>query len=91
MQPEITQIAPNDIWIVHRDAKYFIRYDAGAHQHIWREDEIAAHDAQQILAATPNTVMPVIIKVLRQIQQQQQKAGVSRPQSNWQRDTKNAL
>ncbi|MCH1918202.1 hypothetical protein L9G15_02025 [Shewanella sp. A3A] len=67
---------------MRRAGKCFIRYDAGAHTHIWREDEIAAADAEAILSAVPNTVMDAITKVLWQLQQQQ----VNAPQSNWLRE-----
>lgn len=79
MEAEIIHLAPHEVWIVRRDRQCFIRYDAGAHTHIWREDEIATADAEAILSAAPDTVMQVITKVLWQLQQQQVKA----PQSNW--------
>lgn len=34
--------------IVFRDDSYFVRYDAGAHQATWREDEISELEAMTI-------------------------------------------
>ncbi|MDB5874631.1 MAG: hypothetical protein JWQ07_4073 [Ramlibacter sp.] len=34
--------------VVKREDHYYVRYDAGSHQPIWREDEITAEDAQKI-------------------------------------------
>ncbi len=82
MEAEIIHLAPHEVWIVRRTGKCFIRYDAGAHPHIWHEDEIAAADAEAILSAAPNTEMDAITKVLWQLQQQQ----VNAPQPNWLRE-----
>jgi hypothetical protein len=34
--------------LVLRDGRFFIRYDAGAHQAAWREDEVSKEDARRI-------------------------------------------
>ena len=82
MDPEIIHLAPHEVWIVRHQHKCFIRYDARAHTHIWCEDEIAAADADAILAVPKATVIDAIMKVLRQLQKQQ----VNAPKSNWCRE-----
>lgn len=34
--------------IVARDGRYFVRYDAGAHQIMWREDEVTESELASI-------------------------------------------
>jgi hypothetical protein len=34
--------------VVERQGHYFVRYDAGAHQVAWREDEITIREFEQI-------------------------------------------
>ncbi|WP_342315413.1 hypothetical protein [Lysobacter sp. FW306-1B-D06B] len=34
--------------VVERDGRYFIHYDAGSHQIIWREDEVSAEELEMI-------------------------------------------
>lgn len=34
--------------VVARDDRYFVRYDAGAHQVVWREDELAESELASI-------------------------------------------
>lgn len=34
--------------VVRRGNRYFVRYDAGAHQMAWREDEITEQDAMRV-------------------------------------------
>lgn len=34
--------------VIKREGRYYVRYDAGSHQPIWREDEITAEEAQRI-------------------------------------------
>jgi len=41
-------LSTNGVEVVLRDGQYFIRYDAGAHQVAWREDEISAEQAGQV-------------------------------------------
>jgi hypothetical protein len=36
------------IEVVVRDGRYFVRYDAGAHQVVWREDELTESELESI-------------------------------------------
>ena len=36
------------IEVVERDGRYFVRYDAGSHQMVWREDEISSEELVEI-------------------------------------------
>ena len=51
-QREIVQekkiYALNGMEIVSRGDAYFVRYDAGAHQVYWREDQISREELEQI-------------------------------------------
>lgn len=39
-----------DVQILRDGQKYFVRYDAGAHQVVMREDEISAEEAAKMMA-----------------------------------------
>lgn len=41
-----------DLQLIQADKRYFVRYDAGAHQVVMREDEITEEEARQIQAGT---------------------------------------
>ncbi|MFM2479520.1 hypothetical protein [Celerinatantimonas sp. MCCC 1A17872] len=64
--------------VVKRDSKFYIRYDAGAHQVIWREDEITKEEAESIIYNS-SAVSSVLWNVQARLTQQ----GSKRPKSNW--------
>ena len=41
-------LASQGLEVVHRDGRYFVRYDAGAHQVAWREDELTAEEFRRL-------------------------------------------
>ena len=43
-------LATDGLEVVERMGKYFVRYDAGAHQVAWREDEVSAAELDRIRA-----------------------------------------
>lgn len=42
------ELATDCLEVVRRGDRYFVRYDAGAHQMAWREDEISEPDAKRV-------------------------------------------
>lgn len=44
MQNKLFELADMEIW--ERDGRFFVRYDAGAHQIVMREDEISETEAR---------------------------------------------
>lgn len=42
--------------VVRREDRYFVRYDAGAHVTVWREDEISVQELA-LLKRGPDTVL----------------------------------
>lgn len=64
--------------VTERSGRYFVRYDAGAHQIAWREDEIT--DAELALVESgPEGVS----RALLALQQRLAAAGVDPYRSNW--------
>jgi hypothetical protein len=64
--------------VVERDGRHFLRYDAGAHQIAWREDEITAQELallQHDRAAEQQVIL--------QLQQRLQRAGIDPYRQNW--------
>ena len=64
--------------VVSRDGRHFLRYDAGAHQSAWREDEITAEEFAQ-LRRGPNGEHQTVLDVQRRLQQ----AGIDPYRPNW--------
>ena len=61
--------------VVKRDGRYYVRYDAGSHQPIWREDEISADEAEKI-GSGRSAEQDVLIAL-------QKRLGVDAYKSNW--------
>jgi len=72
------EISQGSIQIVDRNSKLYIRYDAGAHQISWREDEITHQDFTQIVKSETN-----IESVLLKVQNRLISTGVKPYISNW--------
>jgi hypothetical protein len=62
--------------VVRRQGRYFVRYDAGAHQPVWREDEINEQDAVTIGSGGPGEY-DVLLRLQRRL-------GLQAYTSNWQ-------
>lgn len=58
-------------------SKYYVRYDAGAHQIAIREDEISEHEARQVMTGTAEAM-----QVLFAIQRRLTAAGIDPYASN---------
>lgn len=71
-------VSQGSVQIVERESKYFIRYDSGAHQVAWREDEITQEEALGI-AKNEDFVEEVLIKLQRRLLE----AGKDPYISNW--------
>lgn len=41
-------LAAQGLEVVRRDGRYFVRYDAGAHQVAWREDELTGEEFERL-------------------------------------------
>jgi hypothetical protein len=59
------------------DAKFFVRYDAGAHQVVMREDEISEEEARRVMASPVEAT-----KVLFELQKRLTQAGIDPYTSN---------
>ncbi|MBF0197350.1 MAG: hypothetical protein HQL32_06550 [Planctomycetes bacterium] len=46
--------------LVERGTKYFVRYDAGAHQVAWREDELSSEEAKKLQLGKPEEYEVII-------------------------------
>lgn len=68
------------IEIVLRDGRLFVRYDAGAHQVVWREDEISQTDLGHIRRG-----QEAEYSVLLELQRRIERSGGNPYLSNWQR------
>ncbi|MWV13476.1 hypothetical protein F3I62_15335 [Pseudomonas sp. R-28-1W-6] len=66
------------IEVVIREGRYLVRYDAGAHQEAWREDEITPSEFTR-LSAGGNTENEVMFEIQRRLE----KSGVKPYVSNW--------
>ena len=65
--------------VVERDARYFVRYDAGAHQVAWREDEISMEEFAQLRSSRPGEYQTIIA-----LQRRLQAGGIDPYKQNWQ-------
>ena len=72
------EVSEGTVQVIERDDKYFIRYDAGAHQVVWREDEISRQDANAIVNNNKN-----VEDVLIELQAQLLSKGIKPYISNW--------
>lgn len=61
--------------VVKRDERYYYRYDAGAHQSVWREDEITAAEAERVASGRAASY-EVLLALQRRL-------GVDAYKSNW--------
>jgi hypothetical protein len=61
--------------VVRRSGRYFVRYDAGAHQTAWREDELSAEEFER-LSRSQADEYEVIISLQRRL-------GLDAYTSNW--------
>ncbi len=75
------EVSQGSVQIVEREGSYFIRYDSGAHQVAWREDEITKEEAFEI-AKNPEAET----KVLWNLQRRLISKGVKPYISNWKPD-----
>jgi hypothetical protein len=67
----------NGIEVWSRNGRYFIRYDAGAHQEVIREDEVSEREATRAMRGVDSAE-----KVLFAIQARLLKAGIDPYVSN---------
>lgn len=56
-----------DIQIYRDGQKYFVRYDAGAHQVVMREDEISAEEANRMMV-DPAEISIVLFDLQRRLE-----------------------
>lgn len=61
--------------VVRRGGRFFVRYDAGAHQMAWREDEISEQEAMSIGSGRAGEY-DVIVRLQRRL-------GLDANTSNW--------
>jgi hypothetical protein len=61
--------------VVKRDGRYYVRYDAGSQQMVWREDEITEDEAKKIASGRTGEY-EVIIGLQRRL-------GLDAYTSNW--------
>jgi len=66
-----------DLIIWKRDSKYYLRYDAGAHQVAIREDEITEDEVRMVMKSEGDAT-----KVLFALQERIEKSGVKPYLSN---------
>ncbi|EMB48294.1 Uncharacterised protein [Vibrio mimicus] len=71
-------LSQGSVELVERQSKLYVRYDAGAHQVVWREDEITQEEAQAIMQDES-----AISSVLINVQLRLKKQGITYPISNW--------
>lgn len=64
MNIKIYQLDDLEIW--KRNGRFFVRYDAGAHQIVMREDEICEGDALHALKG-PQEANDVLLKLQRHL------------------------
>jgi hypothetical protein len=64
--------------VVCRSDRYFVRYDAGAHQMAWREDEITADEFKRLSASRSNEY-----EVIVGLQQRLRNQGEDPNCQNW--------
>jgi hypothetical protein len=71
-------LAQEGLEVVERDGRYFVRYDAGAHQVAWREDEITAQEFMQLKSSQAGEYQAIIA-----LQRRLQLQGIDPYQKNW--------
>ncbi|VVD91551.1 hypothetical protein PPN31114_01688 [Pandoraea pneumonica] len=64
--------------VVEREGRYFVRYDAGAHQIAWREDEISAEEFVMLKSGTAGQYQCII-----GMQKRLRLLGIDPYQQNW--------
>ena len=64
--------------VIERAGRYFVRYDAGAHQVAWREDEISAADLALVASGREGAT-----QMLFALQRRLETSGVDPYRSNW--------
>lgn len=64
--------------VIEREGRHFVRYDAGAHQIAWREDEITSEEFVQIKGGG-NSQHQAIVNLQRRLEL----AGVNPFNQNW--------
>lgn len=64
MDEKIYELANLEIW--NRNGHFFVRYDAGAHQRVIREDEISKDDALHALKG-PQETNDVLLKLQKHL------------------------
>lgn len=62
----------NDLEIWKKSERFFIRYDAGSHQIVMREDEISADEANQVIQSNEAAT-----KILFDLQKRLIKNGIN--------------
>ncbi|WP_139169399.1 hypothetical protein [Microbulbifer yueqingensis] len=78
------EISKGSVQVIVRDSAYFIRYDAGAHQVVWREDVISYVEAMEIVKD-----QSCVERVLMNLQRRLLDSGVKPYVSNWNPDASN--
>lgn len=71
-------VSEEGLEVVEREARYYVRYDAGAHQIAWREDEISAEEFAQLKSGRAGEYQ-IIIALQRRLQLQ----GINPYKQNW--------
>ncbi len=64
--------------VVEREARFFVRYDAGAHQTAWREDEISAEEFARLKSGKSGEYQTIIA-----LQRLLQSFGIDPYKQNW--------
>ena len=64
--------------IVNRNGRYYLRYDAGAHQVVWREDEISEIESK-VISAGGNSEYSGVLAVQNRLTE----SGVNPNVQNW--------
>jgi hypothetical protein len=79
--PVFGKLSLDGLEVVERDGRYFIRYDAGAHQVAWREDEISFEELAQMRSSRPGEY-----QIVTALQRRLQERGVDPFKQNWEPD-----
>ena len=64
--------------IICRSGRYFVRYDAGAHNVAWREDEIT-----ELEVASIRSGRPAEHEAMLGLQKRREEAGINPYEQNW--------
>jgi hypothetical protein len=68
----------NGLEVVSRQGRYFVRYDAGAHQVAWREDVITQDEFASLSSSSENER-----SVILALQERLSGAGIDPYKPNW--------